>query len=134
MHPRTFPAHLAGSGYSIREPVGIAVGQVFTKVSIPMAISFRSEKHGRRCYIAILDVGMPQLNGYEVARKSRSEEWGHHLSLVALTGWAHEDDKRHALAAGFGAHMTKPVDTDELNKQLASCEPVAGQQLRRSGL
>ena len=65
--------------------------------------------------IAILDIGMPRLNGYEVARKIRAAEWGPGMRLIALTGWGQEGDRQRALAAGFDAHLTKPVYADELN-------------------
>lgn len=68
--------------------------------------------------LAIIDIGMPQLNGYEVARAIRNEEWGTTIRLIALTGWGQEEDKRRAYAAGFDAHLTKPVDPEELQVQL----------------
>jgi PAS domain S-box-containing protein len=64
--------------------------------------------------IAILDIGMPKLNGYEIARRIRSAEWGPGMRLIALTGWGQEGDRQRALAAGFDAHLTKPVYADEL--------------------
>jgi PAS domain S-box-containing protein len=64
--------------------------------------------------IAILDIGMPKLNGYEIARRIRSADWGPGMRLIALTGWGQEGDRRRAFAAGFDAHLTKPVDPDEL--------------------
>jgi PAS domain S-box-containing protein len=64
--------------------------------------------------IVLLDIGMPQLNGYEVAERMRLEPWGRRIVLVALTGWGQEEDKRRALAAGFDHHLTKPVDPQRL--------------------
>ncbi len=64
--------------------------------------------------IAILDIGMPRLNGYEIARKIRSADWGPDMRLIALTGCGQEGDRQRAFAAGFAAHLTKPVDPDEL--------------------
>jgi PAS domain S-box-containing protein len=64
--------------------------------------------------IAILDIGMPKLNGYEIARKIRSAEWGPSMRLIALTGWGQGGDRQRAFAAGFDAHLTKPVDPNEL--------------------
>jgi CheY-like chemotaxis protein len=69
--------------------------------------------------IAIIDIGMPQLNGYDVARSIRSTVWGRALYLVALTGWGQDDDKRRAAAAGFDLHLTKPVDPDRIFEILA---------------
>jgi CheY-like chemotaxis protein len=69
--------------------------------------------------LAIVDIGMPKLNGYDVARSIRSTVWGRALYLVALTGWGQEEDKRRAAAAGFDLHMTKPVDPDRILDILA---------------
>jgi PAS domain S-box-containing protein len=60
--------------------------------------------------IALLDIGMPKLNGYDVARAIRSSEWGRQIVLVALTGWGQDEDRRRSLDAGFDHHMVKPVD------------------------
>ena len=68
--------------------------------------------------IVLLDIGMPDLNGYAVASALRSEPWARDLKLIALTGWGGEDDKRRALAAGFDHHLTKPVDPDLLEALL----------------
>ena len=64
--------------------------------------------------IALLDIGMPRLDGYTVARRLRQESWGEHLTLVALTGWGAEDDRNRTYSAGFDAHLTKPVDLEQL--------------------
>jgi PAS domain S-box-containing protein len=69
--------------------------------------------------IAILDIGMPKLNGYEIARRIRLSEWGPGMRLIALTGWGQEGDRQRALAAGFNAHVTKPVDPDDLKGLLS---------------
>jgi len=68
---------------------------------------------------ALLDIGMPGLTGYEVARRIRLEAWGRHSVLIALTGWGQQDDKQKAHAAGFDAHLTKPIDPTELEHLLA---------------
>jgi CheY-like chemotaxis protein len=70
--------------------------------------------------IALLDIGMPKLSGYDVARHIRGQSWGKKMVLVALTGWGQEQDKRRATEAGFDHHMTKPVSMDALQKLLAS--------------
>jgi PAS domain S-box-containing protein len=67
--------------------------------------------------IAVLDIGMPGANGYEVARKMR-ERYDKRVTLVALTGWGQEGDRRRALDAGFDYHLTKPVDPSVLNDLL----------------
>jgi CheY-like chemotaxis protein len=62
--------------------------------------------------IGILDIGMPDLSDYEVAKRIRHEAWGAKITLIAVTGWGQENDKRLALAAGFDLHLTKPVDPE----------------------
>jgi CheY-like chemotaxis protein len=64
--------------------------------------------------IAVLDIGMPDLNGYEVAERMRREAWGGRITLIAATGWGQAEDKRRALAAGFDHHLTKPIDCSQL--------------------
>ncbi len=59
--------------------------------------------------LALLDIGMPKFNGYEVARFIRQQPWGDNIMLVALTGWAREEDRQRTLAAGFDYHLVKPV-------------------------
>lgn len=72
----------------------------------------------------VLDVGMADLDGREVARRVRAAPWGKRMVLVAATGWGQEQDVRQSLAAGFDAHLTKPIDADQLQRlirdQLAS--------------
>jgi two-component system, chemotaxis family, CheB/CheR fusion protein len=64
--------------------------------------------------IAVLDIGMPDLNGYQVAERIRNEAWGERMKLIAVTGWGQAEDKRRALGAGFNHHLTKPVDPSQL--------------------
>jgi two-component system, sensor histidine kinase len=58
----------------------------------------------------ILDIGMPGLSGYEVARRIRDQPWAAQVLLLALTGWGQSEDVQRAREAGFDHHMTKPVD------------------------
>jgi CheY-like chemotaxis protein len=79
---------------------------------------------------AVIDIGMPGMSGYEVARRMRLEAWGRRAVLVALTGWGQDEDKEAARAAGFDHHLTKPVDPDTIGKVLAGllglgAEPAA---------
>jgi CheY-like chemotaxis protein len=60
--------------------------------------------------IAFFDIGMPALNGYELARRLRSEPGGSDLTLVAITGWGQESDRERARQAGFDHHLVKPVE------------------------
>ncbi|HUE09796.1 MAG TPA: ATP-binding protein, partial [Steroidobacteraceae bacterium] len=68
---------------------------------------------------ALLDIGMPQLNGYEVARALRQEPWGTGITLIALTGWGQESDRQKAIDAGFDRHLTKPIDPDALESLIS---------------
>jgi signal transduction histidine kinase len=64
----------------------------------------------RRPEIVVLDVGMPKLDGCEVARRIRAEAWGRSAVLVALTGWGQDADRKRSREAGFDLHLVKPVD------------------------
>jgi PAS domain S-box-containing protein len=68
----------------------------------------------------ILDIGMPDMTGYEVARRIRAERWGSNIYLIAVTGWGQKEDKARAIASGFDYHLTKPVDPNEVEKLLHS--------------
>jgi CheY-like chemotaxis protein len=68
--------------------------------------------------VALLDIGLPDMNGYELARRLRSSPGATPLTLVALTGWGQDEDRRAAEGAGFDHHFTKPVDPDALEQLL----------------
>lgn len=70
--------------------------------------------------VVLLDIGLPKLNGYEVARKIREQPWGKDIGLVALTGWGQDEDRKKSQEAGFDGHLVKPVDYASLIKLLAS--------------
>jgi PAS domain S-box-containing protein len=74
---------------------------------------------------ALIDIGMPELNGYQLARQIRAEPWGRNVRLVAVTGWGQEEDRRRALEAGFDEHLTKPVDPAYL-ASLIEARPDSG--------
>jgi DNA-binding response OmpR family regulator len=69
--------------------------------------------------VVLLDIGLPKLNGYDVARLIREQSWGKHIALIALTGWGQEEDRRRSVDAGFDMHMVKPADLNMLTKLLA---------------
>ena len=81
--------------------------------AVSAAQSFRPET-------VLLDIGMPQLNGYDVARALRQEPWGAGITLIALTGWGQESDRQKAMNAGFNHHLTKPVDPAMLESLIRS--------------
>jgi PAS domain S-box-containing protein len=64
--------------------------------------------------IALLDIGMPELDGYEVARQVRQNTLGRAVTLIAVTGWGQDQDKARALGAGFNHHLTKPIEPTQL--------------------
>jgi PAS domain S-box-containing protein len=77
--------------------------------------------------VAVLDIGMPKLSGYEVARQIRQQPWGENTVLIALTGWGQQDDIRRALDVGFNYHMVKPVNIPQLQELL---EQLAARKAR----
>jgi CheY-like chemotaxis protein len=87
------------------------------RAALAIAQAFRPE-------VAILDIGMPSLSGYEVAEELRRQPWGAGIYLVALTGWGGDDDQQRALRAGFNRHLTKPVDPVALDTLLARTAEV----------
>jgi CheY-like chemotaxis protein len=70
--------------------------------------------------VAIIDVGLPGLNGYEVAERIRAAPEAHGMLLIALTGYGRPEDRRKATAAGFDRHLVKPIDFDQLERVLSS--------------
>ena len=64
--------------------------------------------------IILLDIGLPDSNGYEMARRIREQAWGRNVLLVALTGWGQNRDKIAATQAGFDHHLTKPLVLHDL--------------------
>jgi CheY-like chemotaxis protein len=64
--------------------------------------------------VALLDIGMPHFDGYEVARRVRGDTRSRRVFLIAVTGWGQEQDKARALGAGFDLHFTKPVEPQHL--------------------
>jgi CheY-like chemotaxis protein len=75
--------------------------------------------------VVLLDIGLPHMNGYEVARRLRHGSDSAPLTLIALTGWGQEDDRRKAKDAGFDYHFTKPVDIDALITLLETAGSLA---------
>jgi signal transduction histidine kinase/ActR/RegA family two-component response regulator len=71
-----------------------------------------------RPQVALLDIGMPHLNGYEVARSIRGSAWGQSAVLIAMTGWGQARDKEDARAAGFDHHLTKPASVEDIEAVL----------------
>ena len=68
----------------------------------------------------ILDIGLPDISGYEVARTLRASPDTEHAYIVALTGWGQPEDRVRAAAAGIDQHFTKPASADKLRQMLAA--------------
>jgi CheY-like chemotaxis protein/anti-sigma regulatory factor (Ser/Thr protein kinase) len=75
--------------------------------------------------VVLLDLGMPTMDGYEVARRIRARPEGRDVVLIALTGWGQEDDRRRSREAGFDHHLIKPADLQALQTALAASAPAA---------
>jgi signal transduction histidine kinase len=75
--------------------------------------------------IAIVDIGIPGMDGYQVAREIRASEGGERIYLVALTGYGQPIDRRRALESGFNEHMVKPLDRERLMRMVVDIEPTA---------
>jgi len=73
------------------------------EAAVSMAQEFRPE-------VALLDIGMPRLNGFETCRRIREQPWGTGVLLIALTGWGQDGDIRRSQEAGFDHHLVKPAD------------------------
>jgi signal transduction histidine kinase/ActR/RegA family two-component response regulator len=92
--------------------------------AIAVAEAFRAE-------VVLLDIGLPLIDGYHVARTIREQPWGRTMTLVAVTGWGREEHRRRAREAGFDAHLIKPVEFGALVRLLAdlpgpAAEPMEG--------
>jgi PAS domain S-box-containing protein len=85
--------------------------------ALDVAFSFRPD-------VVFLDIGLPGMNGYEVARRLRADPSTASAKLIALTGWGTEDDIRQSTMAGFHAHLTKPIDPEAVEALLATLLPV----------
>jgi PAS domain S-box-containing protein len=85
------------------------------KEAVAAAQSYRPD-------VAVLDLGMPKLNGYEVCRHIREQEWGKRICLIALSGWGQDEDRRRTEAAGFDHHLVKPVEVAALMRLIGSVQ------------
>jgi signal transduction histidine kinase len=79
--------------------------------AVETAEAFRPE-------VVLLDVGMPNMNGYDACRVIRSRDWSRNVLIIALTGWGQEEDRARSTAAGFDQHFVKPVDPKQLLRYL----------------
>ena len=70
--------------------------------------------------VILLDIGLPEIDGYEVARRIRATPAGRSVTLLAITGWGQEQDRRRARESGFDRHLTKPVEGTALEALIAA--------------
>jgi signal transduction histidine kinase/CheY-like chemotaxis protein len=78
--------------------------------------------------VVLLDIGMPEVSGYDVARAIRREAWGRSMRLLALTGWGQAEHRRRSLEVGFDDHLVKPVELEMLENllQMGIAAPISG--------
>ena len=133
------PALPAGSG----ETAGLTVMVIDDNADAAATLQALVEINGHRCVVAhegeaglalarealpdvvLLDIGLPGMNGYEVARRLRSIPALDGVMVVAVTGYATEDDRQRALDAGFDVHLSKPVSYEQLVQRLPMLGPAA---------
>ncbi|WP_167784630.1 response regulator [Ramlibacter rhizophilus] len=71
--------------------------------------------------VVLLDIGLPDVNGFEVCRRLREKHLKGHTCIVAVTGWAGNNQRAEALSAGFDEYLVKPVDVDCVLRALHDC-------------
>jgi signal transduction histidine kinase/CheY-like chemotaxis protein len=86
------------------------------------AIQFAEEFRPQTMF---LDLGMPDMDGYEVCRRIRSATWGKNMRLIAITGWGQDEDRRKSALAGFDMHLVKPVNPESLAQLLGDSRRAA---------
>jgi PAS domain S-box-containing protein len=77
-----------------------------------------------RPHVLLLDIGLPDLDGYQLARAIRAAPWGRGIVLIAVTGWGQEEDRRRAFEAGCDHHLTKPIAAETVESLLQSLDPA----------
>jgi signal transduction histidine kinase len=102
-------------GYSVRQAADGLQGVQMAHLTVPD--------------VALVDIGLPGIDGYEVARRLRQEADTRHIKLIALTGYGLADDQRRVLEAGFDMHLVKPVDINELLEAIGNCtQPLTAEK------
>jgi CheY-like chemotaxis protein len=75
-----------------------------------------------RPHVIVLDIGMPVMNGYQVAQYIRRAPWGRDVVLIACTGWGQPEDRRRSHEAGIDHHLVKPVSASSMLQLLSTIE------------
>jgi CheY-like chemotaxis protein len=88
--------------------------------AVELAADFRPQ-------VVLLDIGLPRLNGYEVAQRMRKLPGGSKIVLVAVTGWGQDEDRKRSEASGFDMHLVKPVDPLALDQLIANIDDSQAQ-------
>ncbi len=78
-----------------------------------------------RPHAILLDIGLPDFDGYQLATTIRAAPWGRGIVLIAITGWGQEEDRRRALEAGCDHHLTKPIEAETVESLLLSMDSVS---------
>jgi len=121
--PRALRVLIADDNRDSAESLGMLLEMSGHEVQLAhdgiQALSLAADK---RPDVALLDIGMPGMDGYEVAMNIRKAVWGRNVTLIAITGWGQEDNKRLARNAGFDHHLTKPMDSAVLESILATVD------------
>jgi CheY-like chemotaxis protein len=112
------------SAESLRLLLEITGHEVLTAHDGPAALE--AARHFRP-QVVLLDIGLPGMNGYEVARRLRTQPGMDKALLVALTGYSQDEDRRRSQEAGFNAHLVKPADLDTLQALFADLGPADGE-------
>jgi CheY-like chemotaxis protein len=99
---------LVFSGHDVREAPDGASGLALAAEALPD--------------VALIDIGLPDVDGYEVARRLRAAPGGRRMGLIAITGYGQAEDQRRAYEAGFDAHLTKPVAPERLKQVMAGLQ------------
>jgi DNA-binding response OmpR family regulator len=107
---------LARAGHEVR-----TVGQ--GALALPAAAEFGPE-------LVVLDIGLPDIDGYTVAQRLRGDERTRNAVLIAVTGYGRDEDRARSSNAGIDMHITKPVDPDALMRHFAALQERAGQPSR----
>jgi PAS domain S-box-containing protein len=81
--------------------------------------------HALRPHVLLADIGLPDIDGLELAQKIRTSPWGSDIVLIAVTGWGNEDDRQKAFASGFDYHLTKPASAESIESILRSVTPLS---------
>src|SRR5207248_2184065 len=118
MLPRIFEPFIQVSGSQPRAGGGLGLGLALVRGLVELHGGIEMARLSRP-EIALVDIGLPGFDGYQVAERLRAAPAGRGVFLVALSGYGQAEDRRRALAAGFDVHLLKPVDPEELARVLA---------------